>query len=257
MREYSTGLINSYLQKRSLRRWERLAALAQTTNLGNLRGLRNAARAVGQRVGDVSHIAESRLIRPVIGSNAMDLPPSTDWSHRPDLWAGPLSPTGYAPARNNTHIGNAVTLYHDCRQQTLSMRQVRNSRPEDLAPFGLQLDVFTFDGSFLSLVVKAPDDVVNGLTKKHILRLSLNAESERPIEISARMNLKHGPNTEQISKAINTGNPDCYAAFDLAYVPFNETRGEHIWFDLFFDSPSMNKVTIFDLTLSRHARSNL
>lgn len=257
MREYSTGLINSYLQKRSLRRWERLATLARTTNLGSLRELRTAARAIGQRVGDVNHIAEARLIRPVIGSNAMDLPPSTDWSHRPDLWAGPLSPTGYAPAKNNTHIGNAVTLYHDCKQQMLSLRQVRNTRPDDLAPFGLQMDVFTFDGSFLSLVIKAPDDVVKGLTKKHVLRLSLKSESERPIEINARLNLKHGPNTEQVNKAINTANSECHVEFDLAYVPFNETRGEHIWFDLFFDSPSMNKVTITDLTLSRHTRSNL
>jgi uncharacterized protein DUF6478 len=252
-----TGKFGSYIQNRNLRKWERLADHARTAPLANLRDLRISARALGQRIGTVNHIAEARLIRPVIGSNAMDLPPSTDWSYRPDLWAGPVAPSGFAPAKNDTHIGKEVTLYHDCKRQMLSIRQVRNTDHTDLAPFGLQMDVFTFEGSFLSLVVKAPDDVVKGLTKKHILRLSLRAESERPLEMSARLNLKHGPNTEQVSKEIKLVTDESVVEFDLAYVPFTETRAEHIWFDLFFDSPSMNKTNLRDLTLSRHVRSSL
>ncbi len=257
MRDYSTGILGSYFQKRALKQWERLTERAQTTDLASLKNLRTAARATAQRVGDVNHIVDARLTRPLIGSEAMKLPPSTDWSHRPDLWSGPLCPSGVAPARNNATLGNEVTLYHDCKMQTLSLKQIRNTRPSDVAPFGLQMEVYTFDGSFLSLVLKAPDGMVKGLTKNHILRLSLRIESERPLEIAARMNLKHGPNTEQISKEIDQSQGDSLAEFDLAYVPFNEKHSEHIWFDLFFDSPAMNKVTLRDLTLSRHARSKL
>jgi uncharacterized protein DUF6478 len=257
MRKSMTGKIGSYIQNRTLRRWERLADHARNASLSELRDIRTASRALGQRVGSVNHIAEARLIRPVIGSNAMDLPPTTDWSHRPDLWAGPVTPLGFAPAKNQTEIGHEVTLYHDCKRQMLSVRQVRNTDAIDLAPFGLQMDVFTFEGSFLSLVIKAPDDVVKGLTKKHILRLSLRAQSERVLEMSARMNLKHGPNTEQVSKEINIAADANVVEFDLAYVPFTETRAEHIWFDLFFDSPSMNKTVLRDLTMSRHVRSSL
>jgi uncharacterized protein DUF6478 len=257
MRKPMAGKIGSYIQNRTLKKWERLAEYARTAPLSELRDIRTASRVLGQRVGTVNHIAEGRLIRPVIGSNAMELPPSTDWSHRPDLWAGPIAPSGFAPAKNETHIGHEVTLYHDCKRQMLSVRQVRNTDAVDLAPFGLQMDVFTFEGSFLSLVIKAPDDVTKGLTKKHILRLSLRAESERPLEMSARMNLKHGPNTEQVSKEIDLSLQESAVEFDLAYVPFTENRAEHIWFDLFFDSPSMNKTVLRDLTLSRHIRSSL
>jgi hypothetical protein len=257
MREYSTSILGSYFQKRALKRWERLCERAQTTDITSLKSLRTSARATAQRVGDVNHIVEARLTRPFIGSEAMKLPPATDWSHRPDLWSGPLSPSGIAPARNNATLGDAVTLYHDCKKQTLSLRQIRNTRPSDVAPFGLQMEIYTFDGSFLSLVLKAPEGMVKGLTKNHILRLSVRIESERPLEIATRMNLQHGPNTEQVSMGLDQSQSDSLAEFDLAYVPFNEKHSEHIWFDLFFDSPSMNKVTLRDLTLSRHTRSKL
>jgi hypothetical protein len=257
MRRFTTGIFRTYRTNRALRQWERLADHARNTSLENLRALRGVSRALGHRVGAVSHIAEARLARPVIGSQIIGLPPTTDQSRRPDLWSGPIHPTGYAPAGNDTQIGKEVTLYHDCKKQMLSVRQVRNTNEQDLAPYGLRMDVFTFEGSFLSLVVKAPAEMVAGLTKKHILRLTLRIESERPIEISARLNLKHGPNTEQVSKEIRTDSDASIAEFDLAYVPFTESRAEHIWFDLFFDSPSMNQITLRDLTLSRHARSNL
>ena len=45
--------------------------------------------------------------------------------------------------------------------------------------------------------------------------------------------------------------------FDLAYTRFNETRVEQVWLDLFFESPSMNRVEIRDITLSRHPRAEL
>ncbi|MFT4715766.1 MAG: hypothetical protein ACI861_001055 [Paracoccaceae bacterium] len=257
MRRFTTGIIGSFRTNRALRQWERLADYARTTNLENLRALQNSAKAIGHRVGIVKHITDARLARPVIGSTAMDLPNGTDWAGRPDLWAGQLNPSGHAPAINDTHLGQDVTLYHDCKMQMLSIRQIRNTKTRDLAPFGLCLDVYAFDGSFLSVVVKAPSELVDGLTKKHVLRLTIRIESERPIDVSTRLNLKHGPNTEQVSKEINRDQDASMAEFDLAYVPFNESRAEHIWFDIFFDSPSMNQITLRDLTVSRHIRSNI
>ena len=53
-------------------------------------------------------------------------------------------------------LGNEVTLFHDCEFSELTLRQLRNLREQDLAPYGLRMDVFRFDGSFLSLVVDLP-----------------------------------------------------------------------------------------------------
>jgi len=244
-------------QKRHLRRWQRLQDVARTTDLENLRQLQGHARAVAQRAASVSLIAETRLLQPLIGANKMDVPPSTNWAHRPDLWAGPIDPVGYAPARNNSRIGKEVTLYHDCKSGSVSARQVRNSGPHDAAPFGLQMDIFDFNGSFLSLVIQAPDHIIQNLKKTQILRLAMTGQSERPLEISTRLNLKNGPNTEQVSREVSLTPDGSAVEFDLAYVPFQEAKAERVWFDLFFDAPAMNQVQIRDLTLSRHPRAEV
>lgn len=254
MQNISTGFLEPLFHRRTLRRWEKLAEIARTANPETLRTLQGSARAIGLRAATVNHIATTRL---TLGSGKMGLPPSTDWACRPGPWAGPLSPSGFAPAHKSTEIGEGVTLYHDCKKLSLSVRQVRNTGAGDMAPFGLQMDVFDFDGSFLSLVVRAPESGVTGLKKKHILRLSLNIDSERALEISARLNLKNGPNTEQVSRPLDQSSGQCMTEFDLTHIPFNELRLAHMWFDLFFESPSMNQILIRDLTLSRHPRAEL
>jgi hypothetical protein len=52
------------------------------------------------------------------------------------------------------------------------LRQLRNQREEDLAPYGMRMDVFKLDGSFLSLVIDLPSGAINGLTRNHLLRIS-------------------------------------------------------------------------------------
>ncbi|MBZ0130351.1 MAG: DUF6478 family protein [Rhodobacteraceae bacterium] len=255
-RGLSTGIIGKYRMRRDLRRWEKLADIARTVPVEGARDLRIAARALAQRANTVSHIADERLTRPYIGSNAMKLPPSTDWSHRPELWKGPISPPGHAPARNSTAFGADVKLYHDSKTPALALRQVRNSRPEDLSPFGLSIDVFDFDGSFLSLVIEAPDGIVAGLESRHILRLSMRASAEHDVGVSVRLNLKHGPNTEQVSRRATFAPDGAETEFDMAYVPFREGRAEHVWFDIFLEETAMNQVSIHDLTLSRHVRAS-
>ena len=49
---------------------------------------------------------------------------------------------------SKTNLGEEVTVFHDCKISELTLRQVRNTREADLAPFGLRMDVFRFDGSF-------------------------------------------------------------------------------------------------------------
>jgi len=232
---------------------------AQTASFEQLRDLRQMARQLRHRVNTVGFIADMRLTLPVIGSNAMTLPPNTDWSYRPEAWAGPIYPVGHAPIKNKTRLGKDLTIYHDCKSPDLSLRQIRNTDPEDLAPFRLALDVFKFDGTFLSLVLQAPPSTIVGLRKRHVIRLSLRTRSERPLEMSARLNLKHGPNTEQVSQDLDLYHNDgtVTTEFDLAYTRFNESRIEQIWLDLFFVSPSMNRVEIRDLTLSRHPRAEM
>ena len=210
-----------------------------------------------RRIDALNHIAVSRLTLPVIGSNAIRKPARTEWAHRPEAWAGPVTPSGLAAVQTKTSIGSEVTVFHDCAKSEMSFRQVRNTREEDFAPFGLRMDVFNFDGSFLSLAVDMPNEALEGLRRTHLLRLDMIVESERPQEMFARLNIRHGPNTEQIVRELDMGARNISVEFDLYYTQFNENRGEGMWVDLIFEGPSMNQVTIRDLTIIRRPRANI
>lgn len=225
--------------------------------LGELRQLRVRALQLRQVLDRVLHVAESRLTLPLIGSNSFPKPLHTDWAWRPELWRGPIFPSGVAAAQTKTTFGGEVTLFHDCAISELTVRQLRNTRESDLAPYGLKMDVFNFDGSFLSLVIDLPPEAVRGLTRRHLIRMTSIAESESPLEIFARLNVRHGPNTEQMVRELPLGNEEITVEFDLAYSKLNEKRVEAAWVDLIFEGPKMNQIILRDVTFSRRPRAEL
>ena len=152
---------------------------------------------------------------PLIGTNAIQTPLHADWSYRPELWRGPISPPGIVAINSKSPIGDEVTMYHDCRISELTVRQIRNTREEDLAPFGLRMDVFRFDGSFLSLVIKLTDSAVQGLKRRHLLRLTTTIEMEKELEIFARLNIKHGPNSEQVVRELSNAQGETVVEFEI------------------------------------------
>jgi hypothetical protein len=251
------GLLDRYLHARVIRRWERLADAAATMRLARLRQLRSRALQLRQALDRVLFVADGRLTLPLIGSKAFQKPLHSDWAWRPQLWRGPIFPPGQAAAETKASFGDEVTLFHDCRISELTVRQVRNTRESDLAPYGLRMDVFNFDGSFLSLVIDLPPEAVQGLRRKHLVRLNTIVETEKPLEIFARLNIRNGPNTEQLVRELPLGQPEIMVEFDLAYTKLNEKRVERAWLDLIFERPSMNQVTLRDVTFSRRPRAEL
>ncbi len=257
MAERRIGVIEQMLHRGALSRWRRAARQAATTELTRLRSLRQKARQLRLHLDELMYVADSRLALPRIGSNAFPKPAGTDWSWRPQIWRGPLPRKGMASVPSKTPIGDEVTVFHDCRISELTLRQLRNSREEDLAPFGLRMDVFRFDGSFLSLVLDLPDSACEGLKKRHLVRLDTIIETEKPLEIFARLNVRHGPNTETIVRELPLYQEDVSVEFDLAYSKLNEKRVERMWVDLIFEGPEMNQITIRDITFSRYPRAEL
>jgi hypothetical protein len=249
--------IERLLNAAALKRWSKRASKVKSIGLGELRAVRGQARDLRMQLDRFIFEAEGRLTLPFIGSNAMQLPLYTDWSYRPELWRGPITPLGASSVLTKARIGNEGTLFHDCRVSELTYRQMRNVSDMDLAPFGLRLDVFRFDGSFLSLAIDLPADVCDGLSKRHILRLDCAIDLESPIEIFARLNVKHGPNLEQVVREIPLNSDEVFAEFDLAYTNLNEKRVEKVWIDFIFEDPEMNQIVLRDLTLSRRPRAEL
>ncbi|MDF1718383.1 MAG: DUF6478 family protein [Antarcticimicrobium sp.] len=251
------SMLDRLLHRRALRKWRLAASRADDTSLSLLRVERNQARQLRTHLDQLIHVADGRLALPQIGTSYFPKPHGTDWSWRPELWRGPLPTPGLSSAPSKSKLGNEVTLFHDCHFSELTLRQLRNTREADLAAYGLRMDVFKFDGSFLSIVIDLPDSARHGLTREHILRVDTIIETEKPLEIFARLNIANGPNTEQIVRELPLNEAQVTVEFDLAYSRLNEKRVEKIWLDLIFEAPQMNQVILRDLTLSRRRRAAL
>lgn len=240
-----------------LSRWSRLADRAGVEDIETLRRIRTRARSMQQRVDRLLHTAEERLALPMVGSAGIKMPLHTDWAWRPELWSGPVRPRGAVAVSTSTRVGSETSLFHDCGLCEVNLRQVRNTDQDDLAPYGARIDVFAFDGSYLSLVVELPAAAVDGLTKNHIVQLETRVSTERPLELFARLNVRHGPNTEQIVREVPPGNGERVVEFDLAYSQMNERRVERAWLDLIFERPAFNEIRVRDVTLTRRPRAAL
>ncbi len=249
--------LNWLLFRRSLRHWQSEADQAPERPLDQLRRITDAARQLRRPLDRLINAAEGRLALPLIGTSTIARPHGTDWSWRPTLWREPLTQPGLSSVSSKARLGDEVKVFHDCGASELTLRQLRNSRESDVAPFGLRMDVFKFDGSFLSLVIDLPPKAAAGLTKQHILRISSIVEIEQPLQIFTRLNIKHGPNTEQMVRELPLDAEDIMVEFDLAYSTLNEKRIEKIWVDLIFEAPDMNQVVLRDLTFLRMPRAAL
>ncbi|MDQ2066884.1 DUF6478 family protein [Xinfangfangia sp. CPCC 101601] len=250
-------LLDLLVFRRALARWRKSADRAPAMSLSALRTLRSRARQLRRELDRVIHTAEYRLALPVIGVTAIRKPMGTDWAWRPPLWRGQIPVPGFSTVPGRAAISEGVTIFHDCRRSELTVRQMRNTQEQDIAPFGFRMDVFRFDGSFLSLVLDLPAEAAEGLKLRHLIRVEAIVEMEKPLEIFARLNIKHGPNVEQIVRELPLNEAEVMVEFDLAYTKVNEKRVEKLWLDLIFEGPEMNQIILRDVTVSRRPRAEL
>lgn len=252
-----TGPLTGLLEKRTLRRWTRAMHAVETMDAASLKTVRTRARALNRRLERVLHVADGRLALPLAGQAAIRRPMHSDWAWRPELWSGPIKPAGMASVENKTPVGREAKIFHDCPLSELSLRQVRNTREEDIAPYGVRMDVFRFNGSFLSLVLDVPNEGLTDLSRRHVVRLDIRVETERPLEIFGRLNVRHGPNVEQLVREFDGSVGEYSIEFDLAATQMNEARVERAWLDLIFEEPSMNEIILRDVTLTRRPRAEI
>lgn len=250
------GLIGRFLHRRSLARWRAATRAVAETKPSDLDVQVQYAKRTARRIRDFNAEAAAKLALPRPGTTTFPRPAGTDWSWRPKPWRIACPELGLAPALPKDSITNELVIFHDCKSREISLRQQRNMRDIDLSPYGVSLEVFHFDGSYLSLVIEVPASSCEGLKKNHLIRLGTLIERERPTRIYARLNVKHGPNTEQILLTL-PDDEDAMVEFDLAYSQLNEARAERMWIDLMIEDPAMNRITFRDLNLSRYPRADL
>ena len=249
------GFLEKRLLRKSAQSWAKMAAEAASLPAPELRTLRRTAARLRVSLDQFSAASEAALLSD--GQTEIQRPDQCDWAWRPDRWCVPRRPAGLAEVSSPHVLSEGVTLFHDCARSEITLRQMRNDYPDIAAGFSTVLDVYRFDGSFLSLVLSLPEAGVCGLNRNHYYTLRARVAWENPIEIYARLNVQHGPNTEQMVRQLDLTRGDGLAEFDLAYGSINEKRVEKAWIDLIFERPAMNQVQIHDLTLTRAPRADM
>lgn len=254
----STSLFGFFGISDPLRRLERELKAPKAMTPRDLRGI---SHRLGAMRADIDQLAASATSELFARIGQLDLnkqqPDQCDWAERAGPWRSRLSPRGYVDFGSPLALGAGVTMFHDAHKADLSLRQEAIHREQAGAAFGLVLDVYRFDGSFLSLVQDLPAAALDGLSLGHFFRVQLTLEREQPIEIYARLNIQHGPNHEQIVRQFAFSGDQALAEFDLAYTKINERRIEKAWLDLIFEGPEMNRIAIWDMVMLRAPRADI
>ncbi|WP_071674216.1 DUF6478 family protein [Nioella nitratireducens] len=249
-----SGFLEKRLLQGSVQRWQALADRAERLPASELEQLDRTARRLRRKLDRFSAAAENaHTVDPAAG---IVRPDQCDWAWRPSPWIDRRDPRGIVELASPYHLSDHVTLFHDCAQSEITLRQTRGGW-DSAAPYAVALDVLRFDGSFLSLVLSLPPEGISGLTRNHFYSVRCRIKRENPIELYARLNVQHGPNTEQMVRQVEIRDGDGLAEFDLAYSNINEKRVEKVWIDVIFDNPAMNRVELSDLTLTRAPRADL
>lgn len=168
-----------------------------------------------------------------------------------------LDPPILTRPKSGSALGDDLQLFFDGDNSDLVVRQRKFSRGTDEAPFPLELEVYQFDGSFLSIVQNLPDDLVQGASDQDVVELSFSISSESDCEIFLRLNIRHGPNESQLTRSCQTVARRQIQSFDLAEARLSHRAIERIWVDVIFSDPAMNRIVIGDLVARRRARAQV
>ena len=249
-----SGSLDDLARRRSLRRWRRVVSDVDRMDPGTLANLRKEAGQERQILDQALSRIDSKL---TAAARPPAAPGDSDWIWRPEVFTSRLAQPGFAGIASGAPLGESAKMFHDCSRSEITLRQTTGRAYAASAPYGLAFDVLQFEGSFLSLVIDLPPAATEGLTLSHIVHVSLQVQAEKEIEIFARLNVKHGPNTEQVVREVDMRHSSPELAFDLAYTALEERRIEAAWIDIIFGNPAMNRVELTDLVISRHLRAEM
>lgn len=185
-----------------------------------------------------------------------DLPAKTQWGYQPHIWKNPAefevnNTIMRGQIVSGTELGPLVTLHHDGENAAFTIQ-----RPEN-GDAGLNFDFATFSGSFFSVAFALPEVGMQTLGRHDLLRISLNSATKTPFTAYVRLNLRYGPNTEQITRMIDIGSGQSFAEFDIFYTEFNPDRATSVWVDLIINEPENCNITLSEVTILRRARASL
>ena len=241
----------------TLKRWQRGLRAPGELPSSELSKMAEDMRGLRDRLDVMSAQARSELLTRSSGTmDGIERPDQCDWAVRPAPWSAEMRPRGVVGLASPQPLAGGITVFHDATSAEFSLRQERAPDWVVGPQFGLVLEVYRSDGSFISFVQDLPSSALVGLTRNHFISVRLTADREQPVEIYARLNVQHGPNQEQIVRQIEFDGTEGTAEFDLAYSKINEKRLEKAWLDLIIEGPKMTRIALWDMVMLRAPRAD-
>ncbi|BAQ71037.1 hypothetical protein NHU_03913 [Rhodovulum sulfidophilum] len=249
------SLADRLLFRPALAAWGRAGGAAERLDIPDLVALPGRVCRLRHRRDRAIHGTDARRAAFHAAAETARLPLGSDWGFRPAPFADRVKPCAATDIGTAFRLGPQVTLLHDAARAGIAFRQVANSHGGEGAPFGLALEVSGFDGGFLSVVFELPSRAVEGLGRHHLIRLDAALETEAPVDVFARISIRHGPNLAQLVRAVPPDEARIALDFDLAASDLHGHRADRMWLDLLFDGPGMNRILLSDIVLSRRPRA--
>ena len=108
------------------------------------------------------------------------LPVTTDWVRRPKLWHSTLANPALSGLSSDTALSNGVKMFHDVQYTQITSRQIKQAAYRDAPAFGLSLDVYEFNGEYISLAIRLPYCVTETLSHRHLIRMDWHLTLRKP-----------------------------------------------------------------------------
>lgn len=178
------------------------------------------------------------------------LPPKTQWGYTPALWEHAVGQETVGNVLTGTEVAPRVNIHHDAERAEIA---ISGNGSES----GLSFAIHEFTGSFLSLAFGIPVEDAKAIRRHDLIRIALNTSAKDPFEAYARLNLRHGPNNEQIVRMIEIGHGDSFAEFDIFYSEFEPNRSSDAWIDLIFNNPEGLEFSLSQAVILRRVRATL
>ena len=251
------GYLGRAISSAYLKLWRRRLQRVAGVRTAKLRQQRREALALQRQLGEVLPGIDGELQRRLGGSKAYRHGSKMLWAWRPELWTL-RCPTSSGPVeQSGARLMPNTKVFFDDATCALIAQQFRNDISDGFAPYGVALELFQFEGSFLSLAIDLPDELYETFAKDELIGLSGAIFAERPAGFTVRLNIKHGPNTDQLIQAHDLNHSETRAEFDLAHLNINVKRVEKIWLDLVFETPNFNRISVTDLAFYKRPRGEI
>ena len=245
--------IDRFLHRRVMRRIAREAAALEHLGPDGLARTAARAGALSRAAGALARAAGARAAGLGTMADLPDLPARTEWAERAAPWH--MGGRSACPAATGTGLAPGASLYHDGEADRLGARLWPT--PGAAARFGLVIDTTDFTGSYLSVSLALPAAALSGMTSQSLFRAAFDLSMDRPLSAYVRLNVRHGPNTEQLVRALDLERGQMAEEFDLFYADLLPETVSELWVDLIFERPELTRIDIRDAILSRRPRASL